>query len=420
MSSEFEKNLEKYAEVILKIGLNLQPGQRLLIGAPNPYQYGAPIELAPLIRLIAKKAYQIGAKFVEVMWEDDQLKLIRFQYAPRDSFEEYATWRTNCQYEYAKNSDAIIRILAFNPDLLSGFDHNLIATTIKTYLRYSKPYSNLISKNALNWVGITAPIDGWTEKVFPDIPPENQKDKFWDTLFEICRIKNEDPVAAWEEHIKQLAARCNYLNKKHYIALKFVGPGTDLRVGLPKDHIWGSARFKSQNGVDYVANIPTEEVFTLPHKDKAEGIVTATKPLAINGIIEDFSLTFSKGRVVKATAKKGEKMLHKILETDEGTKRLGEVALVPHSSPISQSGLLFYNILLDENASCHIALGRGLKFWIQNGEKMTDEEFSAAGGNISIDHVDFMIGSNKIDVDGITKDETAEPVMRKGEWAFDV
>ncbi len=420
MSSEFEKNLEKYAEVILKIGLNLQPGQRLLIGAPNPYQYGAPIELAPLIRVIAKKAYQIGARFVEVMWDDEQLKLIRFQHAPRDSFEEYATWRIHCQYEFAKNGDAIVRILAFNPDLLSGHDHNLIATTIKTHLKHRKPYSDLISKNALNWVGITAPVDGWTEKVFPEIPPENRKDKFWDILFEICRVKNEDPIAVWEAHIKQLAARSNYLNKKRYVALKFVGPGTDLTIGLPKGHIWGSARFKSQNGIDYVANIPTEEVFTLPHKDKTEGVVTATKPLPIDGIIEDFSLTFSKGRVVNASAKKGEEMLHKILETDEGTRRLGEVALVPHSSPISQSGLLFYNILLDENASCHIALGRGLKFCLKNGEKMSDEEFSAAGGNISIDHVDFMIGSDEIDVDGILENGSVEPIMHKGEWAFNV
>ncbi|MFX1574772.1 MAG: aminopeptidase [Promethearchaeota archaeon] len=420
MTSKFEENLEKYAEIILKIGLNLQPGQRLLIGTPNIYQYGAPIELAPLIRVIAKKAYQIGARFVDVMWDDEQLKLIRFQHAPRDSFEEFATWRTDCQYEFAKNSDAIVRILAYNPDLLNAYDHNLIATAMKTHLKYSKPYSDLISKNVLNWVGVTAPVEGWAEKVFPDISPEKRQEKFWDIIFEICRVKNEDPIAVWEAHIKQLAARCDYLNKKRYIALKFVAPGTDLRVGLPKGHIWGSARFKSQNGIDYVANIPTEEVFTLPHKDKTEGFVTATKPLPIEGMIEDFSLTFSKGRVVDASAKKGEEMLHKILETDEGTRRLGEVALVPHSSPISQSGLLFYNILLDENASCHIALGRGLKFWISNGVKMSDEEFSAAGGNISMDHVDFMIGSDKIDVDGILENGTSEPIMRKGEWAFDI
>jgi aminopeptidase len=420
MNLEFEKNLEKYAEVILKIGLNLQPGQRLLIGTPNVYQSGAPIELAPLIRVITRKAYQIGARFVEVIWDDEQLKQIRFQHAPRDSFEEYSTWRTNCQYDFAKNSDAIVRILAYNPDLLSGHDHSLIATTIKTHLKYSKPYSDLVSQNALNWVAITAPVEGWTEKVLSDIPHENRKYKFWDILFGICRIKNEDPLAAWEAHIKQLGARCDYLNNKHYIALKFEGPGTDLKIGLPKGHIWGSARFKNRNGIDYVANIPTEEVFTLPHKNKTEGVVTATKPLPIDGMIENLSLTFSEGRVINATATKGEDLLLKILDTDEGTRRLGEVALVPHSSPISQSGLLFYNILLDENASCHIALGRALKFWLKNGEKMTDEEFSAAGGNISMDHVDFMIGSNKIDVDGILENGTVESIMRKGEWDFDI
>ena len=420
ISSEFEKNLDKYAEVIVKIGLNLQPGQRLLIGGPTPYTYGTPIELATLVRLITKKAYQIGARLVEVMWDDDQLRLIRFKHAPRDSFEEYPTWRTDYQYEIGKEGDAVLIFFAFNPDLLKGLDPDLMGTTFNTYLKHRRTFSDLISKSAMNWVAVSAPVDGWTEKVFPDLPPESRKVKFWDTIFEICRVKQEDPIAAWEEHIKQLSARSNYLNQKHYTELKIVAPGTDLTIGLPKGHIWGSARFKSQNGIDFVGNIPTEEVFTTTHKDKTEGIVTATKPRPLDVMIEDFSLTFSKGRVVEATAKKGEEMLHKILETDEGARRLGEIALVPHSSPISQSGLLFYNILLDENASSHIALGRGFRFAVKNGEKMSDEEFSAIGGNISKMHFDFMIGSEKMDVDGILEDGTFEPIMRSGEWAFEV
>jgi aminopeptidase len=420
MASEFEKNLDKYAEVIVKIGLNLQPGQYLLIGGPTQYTYGTPIELAPLVRLITKKAYQIGAKLVEVMWDDDQLRLIRFEHAPRDSFKEYPTWRTDYQYKLAKEGNAVLLFSAYNPDLLKGHDPELMATTFNTYLKHRTTFSELISKSVMNWVAVSAPVDGWTEKIFPDLPPESRKNKFWDTIFEICRVKQEDPIATWEEHIRQLSDRSNYLNQKQYSLLKLVASGTDLTIGLPKGHIWGSARFKSQNGIDFVGNIPTEEVFTTTHKNKTEGIVTATKPLSRGVIIEDFSLTFSKGRVVEVTAKKGEEMLRKILETDDGAKRLGEIALVPHSSPISQSGLLFYNALIDENASSHIALGRGFRFAIENGKKMSDEEFSAIGGNISKMHIDFMIGSGEMDVDGINENGVVEPIMRNGEWAFKV
>ncbi|MFX1502397.1 MAG: aminopeptidase [Promethearchaeota archaeon] len=420
MSSEFEKNLEKYAEVIVKIGLNLQPGQRLLIGGPTSLRYGAPIELAPLIRLITKKAYQIGARYVEVMWDDDQLRLIRFQHAPRDSFEEYPKWRTDCQYKFGNEGDAVLIFVADNPDLLKGQDTDLMAITLNTYLKYRKTFSDLITTSALNWLAIAAPVDGWTDKVFPDLPPDRRKAKFWDTLFEICRVKNEDPIAVWEEHIKKLSARSNYLNKKQYESLKLDAPGTDLTIGLPKDHIWGSARFRTQSGIDFVGNIPTEEVFTTSHKDKTEGFVTATKPRPTDVMIDNFTLTFSKGRVVEATAEKGEEMLLKILDTDEGSRRLGEIALVPHSSPISQSGILFYNILIDENASSHIALGRGFKFAIKNGKELSDDEFAAVGGNISKYHFDLMIGSEKMDVDGVTKKGKVEPIMRKGEWAFKV
>ena len=420
MSSEFEKNLEKYAEVIVRIGLNLQPGQRLLIGGPTAYSYGTPIELAPLVRLITKKAYQIGARYVEVFWEDDQLRKTRFEHAPRDSFEEYPTWRMDCQFEFGTGGDAVLLFVAYNPDLLDGQDPELMATAFNTYAKHRKPFSDLISKSAVNWTAISAPVDGWTEKVFPDVPKENQKSKFWDAIFEICRVKNENPIAAWEEHIRQLAVRSKYLNQKQFVSLKLEGPGTDLAIGLPKGHIWGSARFKTHSGIDFVGNIPTEEVFTTTHKDETEGVVASTKPRHTDVIIDEISLTFSNGRVIEATAKKGEEMLHKVLETDEGARRLGEVALVPHSSPISQSGMLYYNTLIDENASSHIAIGRGFQFALKNGKNMSNEEFSNAGGNISKTHIEFMIGSEKMNVDGITKNGKSESIMRNGEWAFKI
>jgi aminopeptidase len=421
MSPEFDQKLDKYAEVIVRVGLNLQPGQRLLIGYPSFGVYGMPLELAPLARLMAMKAYQFGAKLVEVIWSDDQLRLIRLQQAPRDSFEEFPEWRTNTAYEFAKAGDAIVRIHAENPDLLSEQDPALVATAQRANVAHLQLLWSLTFKNVTNTAVITAPVAGWAKRVFPDLPAEQRRTAFWDTLFEICRVNRPDPVAAWQDHVERLAVHSAYLNRKQYAALKYNAPGTDLTVGLPKGHIWKSARATSQSGIDYVSNLPTEEIYTTPHKDKTEGVVTATRPLLYGGrLIEDFSLTFAKGRVIKATARRGEELLLDMLETDEGARLLGEVALVPHSSPISQTGLLFYNILLDENAASHIALGRAYKLCLENGVAMSEEEFEAAGGNHSHIHVDFMVGSGEMDIDGLAEDGSTEAIMRSGEWVFEV
>jgi len=275
-------------------------------------------------------------------------------------------------------------------------------------------------KPTLNWTFATAPIEGWIETVFPDLSPEKRETKMWNIIFDICRVKQKDPVSAWNDHIDQLNARKNYLNHKKYNFLKLKAPGTDLAIGLPEGHTWQGGCLKDPHGIPFVPNLPTEEIFTVPHKDKTEGVVVATKPLHEEVMIEDFILTFSKGKVVEFTAKKGEKMLQEILEIDEGSSCLGEIALVPHSSLISQSGLVFQNMLIDENASCHIALGKGITFALENGFNMSDEEFMAAGGNNSLIHVDFMIGSDKMNIDGITEDGKAEAIMRNGEWAFEV
>ncbi|UCC18559.1 MAG: aminopeptidase [Promethearchaeota archaeon] len=419
MSSDFEKNLDKYAEVIVKIGLNLQPGQRLLIGKPIIGINGVPIELAPLVRLIVKKAYRIGAKLVDVMWEDDQIRLYRYKYAPKDSFEEYPTWRTDGAYDIAKGGDAMLLVAARDPDLLSEQDSNLIFTTHKTFLKYNKPAADLRRKGLVNWLAITAPIDRWADKIFPAIPQNKRMAKFWDILFDICRIKHEDPISIWKDHINQLVSRCSYLNHKKYNALHFSAPGTDLTIGLPEGHIWKSAYFTTQSGISNIVNIPTEEIFTTPHKDKTEGIVTATKPLFSDVLIENLKLTFTNGKVEEASATKGEEYIRNIIKTDDGASRLGEVSLVPNSSPISQTGILFYSILIDENASCHIALGNGIRTCLKNGENMDEKVFSDHGGNTSLLHLDFMIGSEKLDIDGIIEEEKTEPIMRNGEWAFE-
>jgi aminopeptidase len=422
MPKDFERKLEKYADVIVKVGLNLQPGQRLLIIGRLFLGYpGVSLELVPLVRAVTRQAYQAGARLVDVMWNDDQLVLSRYEHAPRDSFGETLTWRINGAIDAAEAGDAILLIYAEDPDLLQGQDGDLISTTGRAGSKLWKPFTDLRGKRTMNLAIVTAPVQGAAKKIFPDDPPESRVAMFWETLFKICRIDAPDPVKAWQDHVSGLIARREYLNEKQYSGLKLIGPETDLSLGLPRGHVWQGANLTTQSGIDFVTNIPTEEVFTLPHRGMTEGVVASSRPAATGmGLIDGFSLTFSEGRVIKATAKKGEDTLMKTLEMDEGARRLGEVALVPHSSPISQSGLLFYNILLDENASSHLALGNAYRFSIEGGEAMTNDEFAAVGGNQSVNHVDFMIGSEEMDVDGICADGTSEPIMRSGEWAFDV
>jgi len=418
---DFERKLEKYAEVIVKVGLNLQPGQRLIIGAPSFGIDGTPLEAYPLVRKIVKTAYQAGAKYVAVNWDDEELQRIRVQNASLDSMSESATWKTEVAVKYVDNGDAIMLVYAQNPNLLDGLEQQKLEIKQKVEAeQWSKVRSRLFA-GAANWLIVAAPIVSWATKVFPDLSQDAAKARLWDAVFQACRINQDDPVAGWKRHVAELAKRAAYLNGKRYAALKYRAPGTELTIGLPEGHIWDSGSLTTRKGITFVANIPTEEVFTIPHKDRIDGMVTATKPLSYGGnLIENFTLKFSGGRVVDATAESGEDALNSILNTDTGSRSLGEVSLVPHSSPISQSGLLFYDTLFDENASNHIALGSALRFCLKGGAKMTDNQFAAAGGNQSLIHVDFMIGSDEMDVDGITAERTVEPVTRRGEWAFNV
>jgi aminopeptidase len=411
MVSQFEQNLKKYVAVIVRAGLNLRPGQRLLIVAP--------IEVADFVRLLTAEAYQAQARLVDVIWMDEHLDLIRYQYAPRDSFEEFTAWQLNAALDIAEAGDAILYVAAFNPDLLGDQDPELVATVQQTHAKHWKPYRKL-PLDSHNWIIVAGSVDAWATKVFPDLAPPDGKAKLWDIIFDICRIKEADPMSTWLDHVRELRARCESLNRKRYTALRLTAPGTDLTVTLPRKHLWKGGRETTEQGFDFTANIPTEEVFTIPHRDGTEGTVTSTKPLSYSGVlIEDFCLTLSRGRVVKASAGRGEAALHKLLEMDDGASRLGEVALVPHSSAISQSGLVFYNTLIDENASSHLALGRGFKINLAGGNQMSDEEFAKVGGNFSLIHVDFMVGSDQMDVAGILDDGRVEPIMRNGEWVFD-
>lgn len=418
---EFSRNLEKYAEVIVKVGLNLQQGQRLIIGMPIFGVDGVPLESNLLVREIAKVAYQVGATYVAVNWDDEELQRIRVRNASIGTMGEFANWKNNVAIDYIDNGDAIMLIMGQNPDLMGGLDPDKVQVKQKTEAEHFHKLFSKIAAGETNWLGIGASIKSWAQKIFPNLTPEEAKAHLWDAIFKASRINFDDPVAEWKRHLAELAKRADYLNSKQYTALKYTATGTDLTVGLPNAHIWHSGNLQSQTGISFVANIPTEEVFTLAHKDRIDGVVTATKPLSYGGsLIDKFTLKFSEGVVVNATAESGQTMLDNLLNTDEGSRSLGEVALVPHSSPISQSGLLFQNVLFDENASNHLALGNAYRFNIKDGEAMTAEEFATAGGNESMTHADFMIGSGQMDVDGVLADGTTEPVMRAGEWAFEV
>jgi len=414
MASKFEQNLQKYAELAVRVGVNLRAGQRLLVR-------GATHDVAPLVHAIAVSAYREGARLVDVMWGDEEMERIRFRHAPRDSFNEFPRWRVSGPLDYAERGDAILSISAVNPDLLAGQPPELVSTYQGTIWKEMAPFMRHITNDSINWCVIAAARPAWAKKMFPKLEEDKAVARLWKTIFQMCRVDQDDPIAAWQKHIRNLQVRAKYLTAKQYAALHYKAPGTDLTLGLPREHIWFSARSLAQNGIEFTANIPTEEAFTLPNRDRAEGIVTSTKTLNMNGaLIEGIVLRFEKGRVVEVRAKKNEALLQKIVAADEGAAHLGEAALVPHSSPISRSRLMFHNTLFDENASCHLALGRAYKTTLVGGVEMTDEEFARRGGNSSLIHVDFMVGSDKMDIDGLTADGRAEPLLRKGEWAFKV
>ncbi|WBL17378.1 aminopeptidase [Sutcliffiella sp. NC1] len=409
--STFQRNLEKYAALAVEVGVNIQSGQTLVVTAP--------ISSAELVRLIAKKAYEKGAKHVAVDWLDDELTKMRFEMAPEDSFTEFPYWMSKGKNELAEEGAAFLHIDSKNPDLLKGIDQNRIQAATKAASQVLKPYRSRMMSDKNSWSIIAMPTQAWADKVFPELDETKRMDALWDAIFKATRVDQENPVAEWKKHTDTLDSKANHLNQKKYHALHYTAPGTDLTVELAKDHIWVSAGSVNENGVTFIANMPTEEVFTANAKTGVNGVVSSTKPLSYAGnLIENFTLTFKEGKVVDFKAEKGEETLKKLIETDEGSAYLGEIALVPHQSPISETDLIFFNTLFDENASNHFALGKAYPFCVEGGKNMSDEEVVAHGLNDSLTHVDFMIGSAEMNIDGITLDGKKEPVFRKGNWAF--
>ncbi|WP_458118664.1 aminopeptidase [Paenibacillus sp. Z6-24] len=409
--SDFQTKLEQYAELAVRVGVNIQPGQRFIINAP--------IHAAEFVRLVTRKAYEAGAILVKVNWNDDQITRLRYELAPDESFEIGPKWYAAEMEELAVDGGAVLHVVADDPDLLKGIDSKRIAASQKASSTVLSKYREYVQSDKLSWSIVAVPSESWAAKVFPDESPEAQISTMWDYIFKSVRVGDGDAVAAWKEHVKTLNEKSDYLNKKAYKQLHYVAPGTDLTIGLPKGHIWAAADSISQRGDAFIANMPTEEVFTAPLKTDVNGYVSSTKPLSYGGtIIDNFKLTFKDGRIVGVEAEQGQETLEHLVEMDEGAHYLGEVALVPHRSPISMSNILYYNTLFDENASNHLAIGSAYAFNLQGGKELSREELTERGLNNSLVHVDFMIGSGEMDIYGITEDGQQEPVFKQGGWAF--
>ncbi len=407
----FERNLEKYAEIAVNIDLNIQKGQEMILSAS--------LDSAPLVRKIVEKAYEAGAKNIIVEWDDDQVTLTKYKCAPDEAFEQFPEWKANGYEEMAKNGAAFLSVGAPNPDLLSDVDPGRIGNWRKTAAIAMKEFRNHVMSGKVNWSGVVTPSKDWAKKLFPDLNEDEAIDKLWEYIFKITRADMDDPVKAWKDHGNNLKKRLDYLNGKKYKKLIYKGEGTDLTIELPDNHIWIGGGSTTEDGIFFVPNIPTEEVFTAPLRDGVNGTVTSTMPLNYGStLIENFSFTFEKGKVVNFNAEKGYDTLKKMLETDEGALYLGEVALVPNDSPISNTGIVFYNTMYDENASCHLALGNFYPSCVEGGTKMNADDFKNNNLNTSLIHVDFMMGSAALNIDGVTADGKLEPVFRDGNWAI--
>ena len=405
-----EVKLDRLAEVAVKVGLRLEAGQDLFLTAPAT--------ALPLVRRVAEHAYRAGAGLVIPILSDEHVILSRFRFGADASFDRAPSWLYDGVAKAFDANTARLAIVGEDPMLLAGQDPVKVARANKANSVAYQPALEKIAGFDINWNIIAYPGVSWAKRVFQDTPESDAVSKLADAIFAASRVDSDDPIAAWAAHNAQLHRRTEWLDGQRFQALHYTGPGTDLTIGLADGHQWQGGASTAKNGVTCNPNIPTEEVFTTPHARRVEGHVRSTKPLSYQGtLIDGIAVHFAEGRIVEAKAAHGEEVLNKVLESDDGARRLGEVALVPHSSPISKSGLLFFNTLFDENAACHIALGQCYSKCFLGGDKLSPDQIEAQGGNKSLIHIDWMIGSGEIDIDGIGQDGSRVPVFRKGEWA---
>lgn len=413
MLANFEENLLKYAKLLVAKGINVQPGDWVKMTIA--------IDQAPLARLITQEAYALGAEKVIVKWSDDEISKLHYLHQPEEVLTNIPDYEIQESEDHVLNHHVSrLSILSSDPGLLNDIDPAKVAAYQNIASKAFNAQRKATQNDDLKWTVAAAAGAGWAAHVFPDLPTsEEQVDALWDQIFKTCRVYADDPIAAWDEHKKILNEKAAKLNEIQFDALHYTAPGTDLTLGLPKNHIWACAGSHNPKGEEFIANMPTEEVFTAPDTRHMEGVVRSTKPLSYAGtLIEGIEVHFKDGKIADISAEKGNETIKKLVHDNEGATGLGELALVPDPSPISQSGITFFSTLFDENASNHLAIGAAYPTTIQGGTKMSQEELQANGMNTSTVHVDFMIGSNKMDIDGIKLDGTVVPIFRNGDWAF--
>jgi len=407
-----ENLLKKYAKLAIYQGVNVQKNQTLVISSP--------IECAKFTRMLVEEAYIKGAKEVVVQWNDELTGKLKYKYSPMEVFETIPEWVKESRLSYAKEGACFLSISASDPELLKDVDPKKVATFRKASSIASREFSSRLMSNENAWSIVSIPTVGWAKKVFPNVSEDEAVEKLWDAIFKIVRVDSQDPVKAWEEHKNTLKKNMDFLNSKRFKSLHYTNSlGTDLIIELPEKHLWAGGAEFTQDGTEFIANMPTEEIFSMPKKTGVNGKVVSSMPLNYGGnLINNFSLTFKDGKVVDFSAEEGYETLKNLLDTDEGAKYLGEVALVPYNSPISNSNIIFFNTLYDENASCHLAFGKAYSLCIKDGEKMSEEELLKEGANDSLTHVDFMIGTKDLQITGTTYDNEKFDIFVNGNWAF--
>lgn len=410
---QLEPRLKLYANLLVRGGVAVQPGQEVVITAP--------VETAQFVRMVVESAYEAGAGHVTLIWNDDICTRLEYNYCPLERFEKIPDWQAERLNSCARNGACFLWLEGQDPDALQGVDSAKTSARIRASHNQCKDYRHGLDFGENAWSIGGVPVLAWARKVFPGLEDHEAMYRLWVAILETSRVVDDDPESTWETHNATLAKNKRLLNEGHFCALHYTASnGTDLTVGLPENHLWEGGAGVTKGGTMFFPNIPTEEVFTSPDRNRAEGIVYSALPLVHNGaLVRNFWLRFEAGSVVDFGAEQGENVLRGILETDEGARHLGECALISKNTPIRQSGLLFYNTLYDENASCHLALGMGFPDCYKDGVNMDADTLLAAGVNSSAQHVDFMIGTDDLNIVGITATGEEEPIFVHGQWVWE-
>jgi len=403
--------LRAYAKLLIETGCALRPGQEVLLTAP--------VEAAAFARMVVEAAWAAGAGAVTVEWTDDAISRQHYLHAPMSAFETVPDWKALQRNGAAARGAAILSLEGDDPDGMAGIDPARFTAWARASHRDCKAFYDGMDLGRNVWCIAGAATPAWARKVFPGLDQDRAVEKLWEAILSTARADGPDPAKAWADHSAAFQRRVELLNARQFDALRYTAQnGTDFTVGLNKGHIWAGGGSETVDGTWFFPNMPTEEIFTSPDRDRADGIVWSALPLNYNGsLIEEFWVKFEHGAAVACGAKAGADLLQSILDVDDGAKHLGEVALVPHASPIAQSGILFYSTLYDENAACHLALGKGFPECVEGGLDMDEKALAEHHINLSATHVDFMIGTADLSIDGILPDGTAVPVFRAGNWA---